>query len=914
VEAYRAAHPALAGDDEALLDLICHEVRLRREQGEAPDVAEYQQRFPELHDQLKRMFELQGLIESSLGDAPGPDGAAARPAALPPLPAVPGYEVLRLLGRGGQGAVYLARDIRLHRLVALKMIRDPDFATAEERARLEKEAKALAQFHHPNIVQVYEVGEHQGLPYLALEHVSDGSLDRLLQGAPQPAEVTAALIETLARAIHEAHQRGFVHRDLKPANVLLRARGETEGAAGPLRSEGLPARPPLRSFDPKITDFGLAKRLSPADGGEGPPLTASNHIVGTPSYMAPEQAGGRNRDVGPPADVYALGAILYELLTGRPPFKAETPTETALLVIKEEPVPPSRLRPRLPRDLETICLKCLEKEPAGRYPSAEALADDLRRFLAHEPIQAWPVGAWGRAVKWARRRPARAGLVVAALSLVVLAGVLWYAVVASATVRALDKDVERLEAEKQRQEAANRELERQAKGLLRDVAAKRGELADKSAEVDRLTRQGQAVEKRANTLHYSSNLLKASVLRARGDVAHVLEVLKSHLPKQGQEDLRDFEWYYLWRDCGRESRTLSGAPNNAVVDMAALGTPADRLVAFRPDGQFVASTGADKKTVIVWNATTGEEALTLTGHKDTVYGVAFSPDGTRLASADKKGTVRVWDVSPKQGKDLRDRLRLTLQGHQGRACCVAVSPDGKYIASADLDQKARVWQVTVWQVTPKQGPNDLPQPSLTLKHRGRVWSVALGPNGLLAFGVDKTVKVWNVAAGKAAGELEEGHKAEVTSVAFGRDGRWLVSGDADGKVKVWDVVARKQVVDLDRHAARVTSVALSRDGTRLASAAQDQTVLVWELALGKSGKVHKRPYLALRAGAVSALSVALSPDGRRLATAGPGGVVKIWDATASSRASATPRMARAFAAWPSARTAATSPRSPAIGP
>jgi serine/threonine-protein kinase len=325
---------------------------------------------------------------------PAPDPFAAGP------PGLPGYEILELLGRGGMGVVYKARHLLLNRLVALKVIAAGGQANAGERARFRTEAEAIARLQHPHVVQIYEVGEHQGLPYLALEFVAGGSLAERLDGTPLPARQAARLVADLAGALHAAHGRGLVHRDLKPANVLL-----TEDGA------------------PKVSDFGLAKLL---DLGIGP--TASGEVLGTPSYMAPEQADSRGRAVGPAADVYALGAILYELLTGRPPFRAATAMETVVQVLLEEPVPPRRLQPATPRDLETICLKCLHKDPRRRYPSAAALAGDLERFLHDEPIRARPVGRAERVWRWAKHRPLAAALagVSASAVLGLLALSLWY--------------------------------------------------------------------------------------------------------------------------------------------------------------------------------------------------------------------------------------------------------------------------------------------------------------------------------------------------------------------------------------------------------------------------------------------------------------------------------------------------------
>src|SRR5437762_1859378 len=318
------------------------------------------------------------------------------PALLPAsasLPQVPGYNVEAELGHGGMGVVYRAWHLRLHRRVALKMLLAGPHAQPAERERFLREAEVVAGLRHPNIVQVYEAGDMDGRSYFTMELVEGGSLAQQIQGVPQPVRKAAALVATLADAVHAAHQSGIVHRDLKPANILLTADGT-----------------------PKVTDFGLARRLQ--DGGA---LTLSGVPMGTPSYMAPEQAQGQRDTAGPATDVYALGAILYELLTGRPPFRAATAAETLQQVISQEPAPPSRLNDKVPRDLETICQKCLHKEPGRRYVSAAALADDLRRFVEERPIQARPVGRGERSWRWGRRNPTSAALLVTALALVGLA-------------------------------------------------------------------------------------------------------------------------------------------------------------------------------------------------------------------------------------------------------------------------------------------------------------------------------------------------------------------------------------------------------------------------------------------------------------------------------------------------------------
>ena len=332
----------------------------------------------------------------------GADPEATLPPSAEPAPitaeqlAVPGYEVISELGRGGMGVVYQARQTRLKRLVALKMILSGVHASNRELVRFNTEAEAVARLPHPHIVQIYEIGEHHGRPFFTFEYVDGGSLAQHFKGQLAPPQQAAELVHTLAQAIHYAHDQGIIHRDLKPANVLLASK-KRKATDTPLPAS---LHPLLSDFTPKITDFGLAKQLDRDISN-----TQSGAVMGTANYMAPEQAWGRAKEVGATADVYSLGAILYELLTGRPPFLGETPMDTMLRVMGEEPVPPTRLRPGLPRDLETITLKCLNKTPTARYPTAQALADDLKRYLDGQPILARPLGRLTRSVRWAKRHP-----------------------------------------------------------------------------------------------------------------------------------------------------------------------------------------------------------------------------------------------------------------------------------------------------------------------------------------------------------------------------------------------------------------------------------------------------------------------------------------------------------------------------
>src|SRR5262245_36411299 len=329
-------------------------------------------------------------------------------------PSIAGYEVLEELGRGGMGVVYKARQTNLKRIVALKMILAGAHASREDLARFRREAEAIAQLQHPNVVQVYEIGEQQNVPFLVLEFIEGGNLaHRLPVTRPSPREA-ASLIEVLARTVQVAHDRGIIHRDLKPANILLQGKSQIpnskleQGGCSPLPDLGVGSW----DFVPKVTDFGLAKQVNANNPSAPAYRTASGAILGTPNYMAPEQASGKNKEIGPPVDIYALGALLYECLTGKPPFHADTPLDTVLRVLSEEPVSPRRLNVAVPRDLETVCLKCLEKRPRNRYVTAGELADDLRRFLDDEPIRARPVTRVERAARWVKRHKAMVGAVL----------------------------------------------------------------------------------------------------------------------------------------------------------------------------------------------------------------------------------------------------------------------------------------------------------------------------------------------------------------------------------------------------------------------------------------------------------------------------------------------------------------------
>lgn len=477
---FSEALPKRAEDDPHTLLSMALESPARREHAAPPSTDSDMESAPTIPPRVS--WQDAVTMAGKKQDDTAKPGEKPAPPRKPAFPELPGYEIQAELGRGGMGVVYKARQTALKRVVALKMIRSGIFAGDAEVARFRAEAEAAARLQHPNIVQVYEIGTHEERPFFALEYVEGGTLSGFLEGKPQPERDAARLLETIARAIHFAHERGVLHRDLKPANILLgasRAKGKAEsrrsvappspseianlqtsvGVSGSVAAPAKDSDTPSLSLSasaldlrmvPKVTDFGLAKFIETGDAelpSGSQEMTPSGAVLGTPSYMAPEQAQASKTPLGPAADVYGLGAILYTMLTGRPPFAAASPMETILQVLDQEPAPPRLLRPALSRDIETICVRCLEKDPGRRYASAEALADDLRRYLNHEPIQARPAGLIERTAKWARRKPALAALCAFIfVGVVVLAFMNYWLVLARGEEKAARERAQREEA------------------------------------------------------------------------------------------------------------------------------------------------------------------------------------------------------------------------------------------------------------------------------------------------------------------------------------------------------------------------------------------------------------------------------------------------------------------------------------
>jgi WD40 repeat protein/serine/threonine protein kinase len=752
------------------------------------------------------------------------------------LPGIAGYETLKVLGRGGMGVVYLAWQPTLARLVALKIMLAGAHAGPQHRARFRTEAEAAARLQHSNIVQIYEVGEAAGQPYLVMEYVDGGSLAACLNGKPQPWRSACTLVAALAAAVHHAHERGIIHRDLKPENILLQKdERKTKDLGNKSSSDSSLINHPS-SFTPKITDFGLAKLVI-----GGLTQTIDGAVLGTPGYMAPEQAGMRDA-VGPAADIHALGAILYEMLTGRPPFRAAGVMETLEHLRSQEPVSPRRLVATVPKDLETICLKCLQKDPGKRYESALALAEDLRHCLAGEPVQARPLSAWERGVKWVRRHPARAALLgmscLAALALTGVAVGLSY----SARLHSLNRD---LEVAVHTAEAAQDEAERR-----RD-------------ELDRLQRW----------VRYLHDVHLAEEAWQNGQFRRIPDLLAGCPP-----DLRGWEWYYLhglahnaqeplnhpagvhavaFDPSGRQ--LASGCQDGSVWiwDIEArerrptteLHTNSVRSVAFSADGRLLASAG-DDGIVHLWDPHTGEPVRTLPGQHAPLRSVVFSSNGKIIAVAGKEGTIKLYD--PDSGDELR-----TLTGHRGGTLTLAFALDSGLLASGGADRTVKLWN-----------PNNGNELHVLKGHTDDVRGVAFSSDGktLASVSGDGTLRTWDAAKGESLAVYFPPEHTALYSVAFGPAGR-MVAGTENHLVYVWDGALLQPY---RRHNHRVESVAVSPDG-RIASASMDRTIQLWEAGSGQ----EYRPFPSENS---RVLSARFSPDDERIFDAAFDGTVRIWDA------------------------------------
>jgi WD40 repeat protein/Tfp pilus assembly protein PilF/predicted Ser/Thr protein kinase len=786
------------------------------------------------------------------------------------------YELLEQIGRGGMGVVYRARQVGLDRIVAVKMILFGPFAGERAVQRFHNEARSAASLHHPNIVAVYEVGEYAGQHFFSMDYVEGRSLAQLIaEGKLRMGEFkrAAAYLKQIAEAIQYAHERGILHRDLKPSNVLIDANDH-----------------------PRITDFGLAKRLSPESATANPQsakdLTLSGQVLGSPNFMPPEQASGQRDQVGPPSDVYSLGAILYYLLTGRPPFAAERVTEVLQQLVNDEPVAPRLLNPRVPRDLEIICLKCLNKEPRRRYASALALAEDLQHWSAGEPIVARPVGPTARAWRWCRRKPALAA------SFFVIALLVGLVTIGSPIV------LFRINRERQRAassaKAEEHQRQRAEQNLVRQYVANGNRLVAAGDTLGALPWFAEALVKEQN----SPARADIHRLRLASTLEHSPKLLQvwTHTARiNAAQFSADGRWAVTASD-DRTARLWDAATGELAVPPL---VHAARVLhaAFSPDSRVLVTACSDG-TVRVWNVTNGQPITPPLQHGERrpasrVFHASFSPDSHRIVTSSENGTAQVWEAQT--GAAVFSPLK-----HLRAVRHAEFSRDGRFIVTASDDREARIWDAATGQLVgrPMRHEEALHHAEFSadgevvltaglqaatlwyrpagerrvIEREGTMNSARFSPTGqrfVLGLG-DYAVRFHNTSDGKSYASHGE-HDQEVLDAEFSPDGAFVVTASRDTTARVWEAEYGKPVTGPLWHPKPVVRAVFSPDNHRVLTVSEDNRARLWETATALPLARLLRPDSVV-------LHAAFSVDGQRVLTVGLDGQLDFWNGATGERA------------------------------